>query len=69
MASPSLTIIGRLYPEHSNDVMQPISDLADDPSIATRTRVRYALGALSDPNSPFPATWVKSEELKKRIYA
>ena len=64
----SLTIIARLYPERLDAVMQPISAMANDESIALRTRVRYALGALTDPDSPFPATWVKSEELKKRIY-
>ena len=32
-----------------------------------RTRVRYALETLMNPQSPFPKTWIKSPQVQKLI--
>jgi len=60
-AITSLTIIARMYPEHLKRIAEDISGFKMDKSAAIRTRVRYALAALSDADAPFPKGWNKSE--------
>jgi hypothetical protein len=59
----SLCIYARLYPEFRDRIVESISPLREDPSIAMRTRVRYAMGVLTDDTAPFPKGWVKAEGL------
>ena len=59
-----LCIYARLYPQHRDRIVESIAPLHKDPSIAIRTRVRYAMGLLTDEGKPFPKGWVKAEGLK-----
>jgi hypothetical protein len=60
----SLCIYARLYPTKRDRIVKSIAPLHNDSSIAIRTRVRYAMGVLSDDRKPFPKGWVKAEGLK-----
>lgn len=60
----SLCIYARLYPETRERIVDNIATLRDDPSIAIRTRVRYAMALLTDEHKPFPKGWVKGEGLR-----
>ena len=60
----SLCIYARLYPEFRERIVMRIAPLHKDPSIALRTRVRYAMGILTDERKPFPKGWVKAEGLR-----
>ena len=63
-AIASLCIIGRLYPQESQSIINRISQLQGDKSIAIRSRTRKALNILTNPCSPFPDGWIKSEKIK-----
>lgn len=63
-AISSLCILGRLEPAASEQIMDCIAALRDDPSIAVRTRVRKASPLLADRQKPFPRGWIKSDHLK-----
>jgi HEAT repeat protein len=60
----SLCIFARLYPHKREGIIERIAPLNSDPSIAIRTRVRYAMEILTNENVPFPKGWVKAEGLK-----
>lgn len=60
----SLCIYARLYPEERERIVNCIAPMRDDPSIAIRTRVRYAMALLTDEDKPFPKGWVKAEGLR-----
>lgn len=59
----SLCIIARLYPHYVQEILQRITSLQQDPSIAIRTKVRYALNLLTNPDFTFPKGWLKSTEI------
>lgn len=59
----SLCIYARMYPDFRDRIVESIAPLREDPSIALRTRVRYAMGVLTDDTAPFPKGWVKAEGL------
>ncbi len=63
----SLCIIARLYPEMKQPIIEWVSALDGDKSIAVRTRVRKGLEVLLDENTPFPPGWVKGEQLKELV--
>jgi hypothetical protein len=60
----SLCIYARLYPQERERIIESVAPLHKDPSIAIRTRVRYAMALLTDDEAPFPKGWVKAEGLK-----
>jgi len=60
----SLCIIARKYPTTRDQIVTPVIALQNDSSIAIRTKVRYAIGILTDEGFPFPKGWIKSEYLK-----
>lgn len=60
----SLCIYARLYPEFHDRIVESIAPMHNDPSVAMRTRVRYAMGILTDNMAAFPKGWVKAEGLK-----
>lgn len=63
----SLCILGRLHPGLLNACMSAISALAQDSSIAIRSRVRKAVETLSNEEAPFPAGWLKSKAIDEAI--
>ena len=60
----SLCIYARKYPNLHDRILNKIVPLQYDSSIAIRTRVRYAMNILTDPNYSFPKGWIKSEHLQ-----
>jgi hypothetical protein len=60
----SLCIIARKYPENSEEILGQIVSCQNSSSIAIRTKVRYAIGILTDEQRPFPKGWIKSEHLR-----
>lgn len=66
-AIASLCIIGRMYPQESQSLVNRISQLQRDSSIAIRSRTGKALKILTNPSSPFPPGWIKSEQIKERL--
>ena len=63
-AIASLCIIGRIYPQESQPIVNRISQLQRDSSIAIRTRAGKALNILTNPSFSFPKGWIKSEQIK-----
>jgi hypothetical protein len=63
-AIASLCIIGRKYPQECQELVNRLSQLQGDHSIAIRSRVQKALIILTEPHSQFPMGWIKSEHLK-----
>ena len=63
-AIASLCIIGRKYPEEGQRILNRLSQLQGDSSIAIRSRTSKALVILTDPNAQFPPGWIKSEQLR-----
>ena len=57
----SLCIIGRVYPQKSDRIVNRISKLQTDSSIAIRSRAGKALNILTNPSVSFPKGWIKSE--------
>ena len=60
----SLCIIGRIYPPESQRIVNRISQLQGDSSVAIRSRAGKALNILTNPSASFPKGWIKSEQLK-----
>lgn len=61
-AIASLCLIGRDYLARRGEIVGRIVPLAQDPSIAIRTRAKKALTVLED-GAPFPAGWQKSQRI------
>jgi HEAT repeat protein len=59
-AIASLCIVARKYPPRAPVILEHISPLLEDPSVALRARARKAVQMLIDPQAPFPKGWVKS---------
>ena len=57
----SLCIIGRIYPQKSDRIVNRISQLQADSSIAIRSRAGKALNIMTNPSVSFPDGWIKSE--------
>ena len=60
-AITSLCIIAGMEPDFTEELIQRIAKMQNDPSPAVRTRVRKALEFLTDPKKPFPRGWKKSK--------
>jgi HEAT repeat protein len=60
----SLCLIGRKYPGECRRIVELLSHLQGDQSIAIRSKVKNALIILTDPNAQFPKGWIKSEQLQ-----
>ena len=60
-----LCIIGRKYQHECQRIVNRLSQLQGDQSIAIRSRVKKALTILTDPNAQFPKGWIKSEQLQR----
>lgn len=60
-AIASLCIVGRLYPDKRETIVQRISALQSDNSVAIRTRVCKALLVLTNERAVFPKGWIKSQ--------
>ncbi len=63
-AIASLCIIGRIYPQDSQSIVNRISQLQRDRSIAIRSRAGKALNIMTNPSVSFPKGWIKSEQIK-----
>jgi HEAT repeat protein len=63
-AIASLCIIGRKYPADSQRILNRLSQLQGDPSVAIRSRTSKALSILTNPEKKFPKGWIKSEHLQ-----
>ena len=63
-AIASLCIIARKYPEECQVVLDQLTPLQGDHSIAIRSRVKKAINLLTDPGAQFPKGWIKSEHLQ-----
>lgn len=57
----SLCIFARKAPEWSHEILNGISSLQSDSSIAIRSKVRKALSLLTNEAAPFPKGWIKSD--------
>ena len=66
-AIASLCIIGRIYPQKSQPIVNRISQLQRDSSIAIRTRAGKALNIMTNPSVSFPKGWIKSEQIKALV--
>jgi len=60
-AVTSLCIIAKNSPSHVDSITKRIASLISDPSAAVAKRAQTALRVLSNPSSPLPKTWVKSQ--------
>jgi hypothetical protein len=60
----SLCIVGRLYPRWNHRILDQVSPLQTDPSIAIRSKVGKAIQLLTNPEAPFPKGWVKSTQIE-----
>jgi hypothetical protein len=60
----SLCIIARKYPDQNERVTGHIAPLANDQSVAIRSRTHKAMVVLMNKAKPFPRGWVKSDHLK-----
>jgi hypothetical protein len=63
----SLCIIGRVYPQKSDRIVNRISQLQADSSIAIRSRAGKALNLLTNPSASFPKGWIKSEMINTLV--
>lgn len=63
-AVTSLCILGRKYPQESQRILNEITPLQNDDSIAVRSKVKKAIALLMDEDAPFVDGWVKSEHLQ-----
>lgn len=63
-AITSLCILGRKYPEESQRILNEITPLQNDSSIAVRSKVKKAIVLLTDEKTPFIDGWIKSEHLQ-----
>jgi HEAT repeat protein len=60
----SLCIMGRMYPEEREQILERIQPIQRDQSIAMRTKARKAVDLLTNKNITFPKGWIKSEHLQ-----
>ena len=60
----SLCIMARKYPQVCQDVLENLTPLQQDGSIAIRSRIKKAINLLTDPEAEFPKGWIKSEHLQ-----
>jgi HEAT repeat protein len=60
----SLCILARKYPEKYQTILEHLSKLQADESVAIRTRVKKAVHLLVNPDAQFPDGWIKSELLQ-----
>ncbi|UCD99557.1 MAG: hypothetical protein JSV42_02180 [Chloroflexota bacterium] len=60
----SLCIIGRKFPQECQPIVNHLSLLQGDQSIAIRSRVKNALNLLTNPAAQFPQGWIKSVQLQ-----
>jgi len=63
----SLCIIGRIYPQKSDRIVNHISQLQGDSSIAIRSRAGKALIILTNPSASFPKGWIKCEMINMLV--
>jgi HEAT repeat protein len=63
-AIASLCIIGRKYPGESQRILNRLSQLQGDSSVAIRSRTSKALVILTNPEVQFPKGWVKNAHLQ-----
>ena len=63
-AITSLCILGRKYPQESQRILNEITPLQNDSSIAVRSKVNKAIVLLADEEAPFVDGWIKSEHLQ-----
>jgi HEAT repeat protein len=66
-AIASLCIIGRIYPQECQSIVNRISQLQQDNSIAIRSRAGKALNILTNPSASFPEGWIKSEQINTLV--
>ncbi len=59
----SLCILARMYPVWNEPVLNRITSMHTDPSTAIRTKVRYAMGILTDESATFPKGWIKGKHI------
>ena len=63
-AIASLCIIGRKYPIENQRILNKLSQLQSDPSVAIRSRIAKAVVLLTNPEKEFPKGWIKSVHLQ-----
>jgi hypothetical protein len=63
-AITSLCILGRKYPQESQCILNEITPLQNDSSIAVQSKVKKAILLLMDEDAPFVDGWIKSEHLQ-----
>lgn len=63
-AIASLCIIGRKYPIENQRILNKLSQLQSDPSVAIRSRIAKAVVLLTNPEKEFPKGWIKSVYLQ-----
>jgi hypothetical protein len=54
----------RKCPQVGQDVLENLTPLQQDGSIAIRSRIKKAINLLTDPEAEFPKGWIKSEHLQ-----
>jgi hypothetical protein len=59
----SLCIVARVDESHRDTILECISPLKNDSSVAIRSKVRNALQVLTNDGQPFPKGWIKSDRL------
>ncbi len=64
-AIASLCIIGRKYPGENQRMLNRLSQLQNDPSVAIRSRTAKAIALLTNPEKQFPQGWIKSVHLQE----
>lgn len=62
----SLCIIGRRYPDKREEILREIVLLQKHKSPALRTKVRQAVGLLTDEAAPFPPGWIKRMRMDEK---
>ncbi len=63
-AISSLAIVGRLYPERRQRILELVEPRNRDQSVAIRSRAQKAMRLLVNDEESFPGGWVKSDNLK-----
>jgi len=63
-AIASLCIIGKKYPIENQRILNKLSQLQSDPSVAIRSRIAKAVVLLTNPEKEFPKGWIKSVYLQ-----
>jgi hypothetical protein len=63
----SLCILARKYPQNKSEIIQKITPMKTDKSVAIRTKASKALKVLLEDDAPFPKGWIKSTNLKYDI--